>query len=57
MGPARNAFIGSLVGREAVGNAIVLQQLSMNGTRVIGPALAGVFISHLVHRRGGASTS
>ena len=45
MGPARNAFIGSLVGREAVGNAIVLQQLSMNGTRVVGPALAGVFIS------------
>lgn len=45
MGPARQAFIGSLVGREAVGNAIVLQQLSMNGTRVVGPALAGVFIS------------
>ncbi len=45
MGPARNAFISSLVGREAVGNAIVLQQLSMNGTRVVGPALAGVFIS------------
>ncbi len=45
MGPARQAFIGNLVGREAVGNAIVLQQLSMNGTRVVGPALAGVFIS------------
>lgn len=45
MGPARNAFIGTLVGREAVGNAIVLQQLSMNGTRVVGPAVAGVFIS------------
>lgn len=45
MGPARQAFIGHLVGREAVGNAIVLQQLSMNGTRVVGPAVAGVFIS------------
>ena len=45
MGPARQAFIGHLVGREAVGNAIVLQQLSMNGTRVIGPAIAGVFIA------------
>ena len=45
LGPARQAFIGNLVGREAVGNAIVLQQLSMNGTRVVGPAIAGIFIS------------
>ncbi len=45
MGPARQAFIGHLVGREAVGNAIVLQQLSMNGTRVVGPSIAGIFIA------------
>ena len=43
-GPARQAFVSELVGQERVGNAIVLQQLSMNSTRVIGPALAGVFI-------------
>lgn len=44
MGPARQAFTGDLVGREAIGNAVVLQQLSMNSTRVIGPSIAGVFI-------------
>lgn len=43
-GPARMAFTGELVGRERLGNAIVLQQLSMNGTRVFGPSLAGVLI-------------
>lgn len=43
-GPARMAFTGELVGRERLGNAVVLQQLSMNGTRVFGPSLAGVLI-------------
>jgi hypothetical protein len=33
------------VGRDAIGNAVVLQQLSMNSTRVVGPSLAGVFIA------------
>lgn len=45
VGPARQAFIGDLVGREGIGNAVVLQQLSMNSTRVIGPSLAGAFIA------------
>lgn len=45
IGPARQAFIGDLVGRESIGNAVVLQQLSMNSTRVIGPSLAGAFIA------------
>lgn len=45
IGPARQAFIGDLVGRDAIGNAVVLQQLSMNSTRVIGPSLAGAFIA------------
>ncbi len=45
VGPARQAFIGDLVGRDAIGNAVVLQQLSMNSTRVIGPSLAGAFIA------------
>jgi predicted MFS family arabinose efflux permease len=44
IGPARQAFIGDLVGRDSIGNAVVLQQLSMNSTRVIGPSLAGAFI-------------
>ncbi len=45
VGPARQAFIGDLVDRSAIGNAVVLQQLSMNSTRVIGPSLAGSFIA------------
>jgi len=45
IGPARQAFTGDLVGDELIGNAIVLQQASMNGTRVFGPALAGVLIA------------
>jgi MFS family permease len=44
LGPARMAFTGELVGRERLGNAVVLQQMSMNGTRVFGPSLAGVLI-------------
>jgi len=44
IGPARQAFIGDLVGRDRVGNAVVLQQLSMNSTRVIGPSIAGAMI-------------
>lgn len=45
VGPARQAFIGELVSREHIGNAVVLQQLSMNSTRVVGPSLAGAFIA------------
>ena len=45
VGPARQAFIGDLVDRSAIGNAVVLQQLSMNSTRVVGPSLAGAFIA------------
>ena len=44
LGPARMAFTGELVGRPRLGNAVVLQQMSMNGTRVFGPSLAGVLI-------------
>ena len=43
--PARQAFIGDLVPDPLVGNATVLQQASMNGTRVFGPALAGLLIA------------
>ncbi len=42
--PARMAMTGELVGRELLTNAIVLGQMSMNSTRVVGPALAGVGI-------------
>ena len=42
--PARMAFIAELVDRPALSNAIVLGQMSSEGMRVIGPALAGVLI-------------
>ena len=45
LAPLDRAFIGDLVDRNAIGNAVVLQQLSMNSTRVIGPSLAGMFIA------------
>src|SRR5690606_21050609 len=32
VGPARQAFIFDLVGKDTIGNAVVLQQLSMNST-------------------------
>ncbi len=41
LGPARMAMSAELVGREQLGNAITLGLLSMNGTRVFGPFLAG----------------
>jgi MFS family permease len=40
-GPARVAIASELVGRDQLGNAITLSLLSMNGTRVFAPALAG----------------
>lgn len=44
LGPVRMAFTGELVGRRRLANAIVLQQLSMNATRVVGPSIAGALI-------------
>ncbi len=44
LGPARIAMTGELVGRRLLTNAIVLSQMSMNSTRIIGPSLAGVGI-------------
>jgi len=44
VGPGRMAFTAEIVGRGLLPNAVVLQQLSMNGTRVFGPAVAGVLI-------------
>jgi len=43
-GPARVAMATEIVGRENVGNAISLQSLAMNGTRVFAPSLAGALV-------------
>ena len=44
MVPARMALTGEVVGRDLLTNAIVLGQMSINSARVIGPAMAGIFI-------------
>lgn len=51
--PARMSFTSSLVSREALPNAIVLNQLTFNSTRVIGPALAGALVGvHFIGTAG-----
>ncbi len=42
--PSRMALTGEVVGRNLLTNAIVLGQMSMNSARIIGPAIAGIFI-------------
>ena len=44
MGPARISFTAELVERRLLPNAIVLTQMSVNTTRIVGPALAGTLI-------------
>jgi MFS family permease len=44
LGPARIAMTGEVVGRRLLTNAIVLSQMSLNSSRVIGPSLAGIGI-------------
>lgn len=53
-GPARVAMASELVGRDQLGNAITLSLLSMNGTRVFAPALAGVLAGWVLVGIGGA---
>ena len=45
--PIRQAFIMDLVGKADLPNAIALNSTLFNGTRVIGPALAGVLIAQV----------
>jgi MFS family permease len=43
-GPAFQAIIPALAGREALGNAIALNSAQFNLARIVGPAIAGVLI-------------
>ncbi|HEY3107914.1 MAG TPA: MFS transporter, partial [Chloroflexota bacterium] len=45
--PTRRALIPDLVGRELTMNAIVLESISMNLTRVVGPLMAGWLLAYL----------
>jgi len=42
--PVRQAFVVEIVGREDVGNAVVLNSAMFNGARIVGPAVAGLTI-------------
>jgi len=53
-GPARVAMAGDLVGRERLGNAIGLSTLSMNGSRIFAPSLAGALAGIALFGIGGA---
>jgi MFS family permease len=43
--PARQAFVGEMVGRRELMNAIALNSAMFNSARIIGPALAGVTLA------------
>lgn len=43
--PSRQAVVIELVGREQLFNAIALNSISFNSSRIIGPALAGILIA------------
>lgn len=43
--PVRMIFVGALVDREDLPNAIGLNSSAMNGSRIVGPALGGALIS------------
>ncbi len=53
-GPARVAISSEIVGRDHLGNAITLSLLSMNGTRIFAPSLAGVLAGIATVGIGGA---
>jgi MFS family permease len=43
--PARQSFIGEMVGRDDLVNAIALNSSMVNGARIVGPALAGITVA------------
>ncbi|MEO6068754.1 MAG: MFS transporter [Gemmatimonadota bacterium] len=43
--PARQAFVGELVGKDDLFTAVAINSTVFNGTRVIGPALAGILLA------------
>jgi len=54
IGPARQAWIGEIVGPDEMGNAIALQQVGMTGTRVVGPLVTAALVAIPFIGTGGA---
>jgi MFS family permease len=46
-GPARQAFVVEMVGREDLTNAIAVNSMMFNSARVVGPALGGILLATL----------
>jgi MFS family permease len=44
-GPARQAFVVEMVGREDMPNAIAINSMTFNGARIVGPAIGGVLLA------------
>ncbi len=45
--PSRQAMVVELVGKKHLMNAIVLNSVAFNSSRIIGPALAGIFVASI----------
>jgi MFS family permease len=45
--PARQAFVGEMVGGDLLPNAVALNSVTFNSARIVGPAVAGVLIGAL----------
>ena len=43
--PIRQSFVVEMVGREDIANAVALNSAVFNGTRIVGPAIAGLLIT------------
>ncbi|MCA9843330.1 MAG: MFS transporter [Dehalococcoidia bacterium] len=54
MGPARQAYVVDLVEEGRRGNAVALNQVALNASRVLGPAVAASLIAWEVSGGGGA---
>ena len=54
MGPTRQAWIGELLDGPRLANGVALQQIAMNGTRVVGPFLVGAMVAISFIDAGGA---
>lgn len=54
IGPARISMTSELVGRERMGNAITLSSLSLSGSRVFAPSLAGILAGWVLVGLAGA---
>jgi MFS family permease len=44
-GPARQAFVVEMVGREDMPNAIAINSITFNGARIVGPAFGGLLLA------------